>query len=182
MSLYSCDAALTLRAQGATAENIISGLVLVPEQIIQSVCEPAENKRHPVSFYDAQFSMPFLISAALVRGRLSMAELDADALHDAEILSLTRRIGYEVDPNSAFPRAYSGELRLTLSDGRVLTHREQINRGAPERPLMNVDIVEKYRLNAMSAVSAQRLGEVEEAILSLDTDRPVAELATLIGG
>ncbi|MFC7557445.1 hypothetical protein ACFQU7_42345 [Pseudoroseomonas wenyumeiae] len=45
----------------------------------------------------------FLVAAALVRGRLTLAELEADALNDPVILALAARVSYAVDPDSPFP-------------------------------------------------------------------------------
>ena len=56
------------------------------------VCQPAENKWAPRDEYDAKFSLPFVVSAALSRGRFTLAELEDDALGDPEILALARRV------------------------------------------------------------------------------------------
>src|SRR5262249_38066104 len=66
------DAALTLRAEeGVTAdsvERVEVGMLAAGSAI---VCEPAEAKRRPASVVDAQFSLPFGIAVALVRGAAS---------------------------------------------------------------------------------------------------------------
>jgi len=176
------DAALALRAKGVSPEMIASGYVLVPEPVIAVVCEPQSNKRRPANSYDAQFSIPFLVAAALVRGKLTLAEIEPDALSNPTILALAQKISYEIDPRSPFPRAYSGELVLRLTDGRELRHREEINRGAPDRPLTNGEIVEKFRSNAMTAASRDTVQRVETAVLGLDGDVAVRTVADALGG
>ena len=81
----------------------------------------------------------------------ALAELDAT--QDPAILALAGRIGYRADPNSPLPRSYSGELVVQTTDGCTLRHREEINRGALERPLSNEDILAKYHANAAFAAS-----------------------------
>ncbi|MBU6497222.1 MAG: MmgE/PrpD family protein [Rhodospirillales bacterium] len=161
----SIDAALLLREAGLRAEQVASIDARMPEQVIAVVCEPQASKRHPANTYDAQFSIPFLVSAALVRGRLSLAELDA--IDDPEILALAGRVGYSVDPSSPFPRSYSGELVVTTTDGRTLRQREEVNRGAPERPLSNEDILDKYNDNAAIALNPDGAARVCRAVLEL---------------
>ncbi|HYG91278.1 MAG TPA: MmgE/PrpD family protein [Azospirillum sp.] len=166
---HACiDAALALRRDGIDPTRIRSIEALVPEQVIKTVCEPEANKKRPANSYDAQFSVPFLVAAALVRQRLTLAELENDALGDAAILELASKVSYRADPDSAFPKAYSGELIVTLDDGRVARHREHINRGAADRPLSNADIVEKYRANAAMAVNDTAAARIEAAVLGLD--------------
>jgi 2-methylcitrate dehydratase PrpD len=152
---------------------------LVPHQVIPVVCEPAIGKQRPANAYDAQFSVPFLVAAAWVRGRLTLAELEPDALADPAILGLAARISHAADPDSPFPRTYSGELVVHLRHGRTLRHREEVNRGAPDRPLLNADIIAKYRANAALALSLAAAARIEGAVLSLAC-HPASALADAI--
>ena len=108
---------------------------LVPAEVVKTVCEPAANKRRPANSYDAQFSIPYTVAAALRRGQFTLDELDDDALGDPDILALADRVQYEIDPATTFPRHYTGEVIVTLRGGRTLRHREAVNRGNGERPL-----------------------------------------------
>jgi 2-methylcitrate dehydratase PrpD len=155
--VHACiDAALELRKQG-----------LDPD-VIKTVCEPAANKKKPANSYDAQFSVPFLTAAAFVRQRLTLADIEEEALRDVEILKLADKVSYRADPDSPFPKAYSGELVVTTKDGKVMRHREHINRGAADRPLTNAEIVAKYSGNAALAVDQDKMARVEAAVLNLD--------------
>ena len=55
---------------------------LVPAEVVKTVCEPVANKRRPANAYDAQFSIPYLVAASLVRGRFGLAELEPEVLAD----------------------------------------------------------------------------------------------------
>ena len=128
--------------------------VLVPsEVVIDVICEPVARKRRPVSDYDAKFSVQFIVAACIVRGKFGLAELEPDALSDPEILALADKVEYAPDPDSPFPRAYSGEVIVTTQSGQQLRHREHVNRGADDRPLANGEIVAKFMENAGRAVA-----------------------------
>ena len=102
---HACvDAALLLRQAGLRPEQVARIDALMPEAVIPIVCEPEANKRRPANTYDAQFSIPFLVAAALTKGQLTLAELDMT--NDPAILSLADRIGYAADPDSPFPRSF----------------------------------------------------------------------------
>jgi len=154
----------------------------VPEQVIKTVCEPEANKKRPANSYDAQFSVPFLVAAGLIRGRVTLAELENEALGDPAILELASKVSYRADPDSAFPHAYSGELVVTLEDGRTLRHREHINRGAADRPLSNADIVEKYRGNAAMTLHDRTADRIQAAVLGLERAERAADALAVLSG
>ncbi|MEM7252219.1 MAG: MmgE/PrpD family protein [Pseudomonadota bacterium] len=176
--VHGCaDAALTLReTHDIRPEAIRSVTAIVPEQVIPTVCEPAANKLRPISDYDAKFSLQYTIGASLVRGQFSLAELEADVLGDPTVLDITSKVRYEADPDSPFPRAYSGEVVVTLNDGRELRHREHINRGADERPLSNGEVAAKFFDNAHLAIPEAQARAVFDAIQHIETAHSITSL------
>lgn len=176
------DAALRLTKDGIDIGAIEKIEALVPAEVVKTVCEPEANKKRPANSYDAQFSIPFLVAAALVRGRMTLAELEDAALSDPRILALADKVQYRVDPDSPFPKAYSGEVRIAFKEGKQVAAREQVNRGAPDRPLSEPDIVEKYRANAAISVSPAAAERIEAAVLSLDDVRDLGAFAAAIAG
>jgi 2-methylcitrate dehydratase PrpD len=177
--VHACvDAAVALvREQKLDPGEIDRVQALVPAEVVKTVCEPAANKRRPANSYDAQFSIPYTVAAALRRGRFTLDELEDDALSDPAILALADRVNYEIDPSTTFPRHYTGEVIVTTRGGRTLRHREAINRGNGERPLSDTAIIEKFRANAARVVSPDRARQVETLLLSLDDAADVRAVA-----
>ncbi|MBB4265663.1 MmgE/PrpD family protein [Roseospira visakhapatnamensis] len=177
------DAALVLAArlaeQGMAASDIAQVTAMLPEAVIPVVCEPEANKKVPANAYDAQFSVPYLVAAALVRRRLTLAELDESARADPAIQALARRVSHAVDAETTFPRHYTGALDVRLADGRVLSHREALNRGCAERPLSNTDIIEKFAGNAATATHDARAERVRAGVLSF-AEAPDARTALAV--
>jgi 2-methylcitrate dehydratase PrpD len=167
---HACaDAAMILARQHQfKIDDIVRIKALVPGEVVKTVCEPVANKRRPANAYDAQFSIPYLVAASLIRGRFTLAELEPEALNDETILRVCDLVDYEVDPRSTFPRHYTGDVQISLRDGRVLMHREAMNRGCADRPLSNAEIIEKFTGNARMRLSARQASEVQEAVLGLD--------------
>ena len=176
----SIDAAIALRVQGVNAAEVHAIEVHVPAGVIPAVCEPQVNKRRPQSDYDARFSLPYAVASGLLRGRLGLAELAPVAYRDPAACALMDRVSYVIDPASTFPQHYTGEVRVTLNDGRTLTHRESINRGHAERPLSNHDVIEKYRANATLNFSAAHAGAVHRSVLALDELKSIRTLEDLL--
>lgn len=163
------DAALELRRGHAFApEDVESITARIAAGQVAVVCEPQVAKQRPQNAYEAQFSVHYTIAAALVRGKFTLAELEDDALGDPRIHALMAKTGYEIDPQSAFPRYYSGEVVVRLRDGRELRHREAQNRGSDARPLSAAEIVAKFLGNAERVMGAARAECVADAVLGLD--------------
>ena len=178
------DAALALRREhGLRPEDVDSITGYIADAQANVVCRPEEAKKRPQNSYDAQFSMHYTIAAALKHGRFTLDEIDPDAISDPEVLALADRVGFAIDPDSAFPRYYSGEIRVRTRDGRELRHREPVNRGSDANPLPPEDIEAKFRDNAARAVSPGRAARIFDAVMALDRARDLSELdAALCAG
>jgi 2-methylcitrate dehydratase PrpD len=174
------DAAARIYAQGVRADQIKRVEVLVPAEVVKTVCEPEAAKRKPANSYEAQFSIPYLVGTALLKGRLTLDDIDEPALSDPKVLALAAITEYSVDPASQFPKYFDGEVIVELKDGRIIREREAMNRGSVDRPLTAQDIITKYRDNAARQVSAARSLEIEERVLSLEKGS-ARDLATCLG-
>jgi 2-methylcitrate dehydratase PrpD len=163
------DAAIALRdEQGVRPEDVESVTALIGDGQVQVVCEPEADKRRPKNSYEAQFSVHYIIAAALTRGRFTLDELDASAFTDPDILALCDRVSYATDPETNYPRYYSGEVVVKTKDGRELRHREAHNRGSDANPLSAADIEAKYWANATRAVGNDRAQRMLDAVMALD--------------
>ena len=176
----AADAAIALRAQGVRPEQVQRIDALQPPGTMPVVCDPIAAKRRPQSDYDAKFSLPYAVASGLLRGRLGLKELTREAFTEPAALDLMDRVHCEPDPESTFPRHYGAALRVTLSDGRVLTHREAVNRGHAERPLSNGDVVQKYTDNATLHFSGSHAAAVHDQLLALPQLADVRTLETLL--
>lgn len=177
------DAVLALRAEhGVRPEDVAAIRCAIHPVPGKVVCEPPENKWEPRDEYDAKFSLPYVVSAALARGRFTLAELEDDALADRTILGLARRVEVTEDEAGAFPRAYSGAVEIELGDGRRIAHREQVNRGHDERPLTNAEIVEKFRGTIGRVADDATTERVRTAVLGLGDDTPARAFAEACRG
>lgn len=172
------DAAIALH--GVDVAEIARVEVLVPQAAVELVCEPAARKCRPQNEYDAKFSLPYAVASGLLRGRLGLKELQPEAYLHADAQALMDKVQYRVDPEATFPRHYSGEVRVTLRNGQQRVHREAVNRGHPERPVANSDVLAKFMDNAGLHFSAAHARAICRAVLGLDQAASVAGLEALL--
>ncbi|MBI2319438.1 MAG: MmgE/PrpD family protein, partial [Betaproteobacteria bacterium] len=165
-------------AQAATYRGALQGLPLTVKSL--ALFYDKRQVRVPPATTDGLVALAALLSDP-ARGKFGLAELEEAALRDPDVLALADRVDYEADPNSEFPKSYSGEVIVRLKDGRELSHREQINRGAADRPLSNKEIIAKFMDNAQLAVSPLRAGKMRDAILAMDDAGSAREFASVLG-
>ena len=182
--VHSCaDATKIIMAQHDLGpEDILSIKARVADDCMSVVCDPIERKRRPLSGYEAQFSIPYAIASIVVKGQLTLAELEPKVFTDPKVLEQCDKVLCETDPKSAYPEYFSGEVTITTTDGEKISCREQVNRGADSRPLSSADIVAKFRSNAELLYSKENCDTVLEAVMDLDANVAPEHLANLLSG
>jgi 2-methylcitrate dehydratase PrpD len=176
------DAAIRLATQhDLHCDEIERVVALLPQSAVGLVCEPVAGKRRPTDIYAAQFSVQFTTAVALAKRRFTLDDLDEAALSDPAILALAERVDYAVDDKTTFPRFYSGALQITLRDGSFLEAREDVNRGAPERPLSTDEIIGKFTTSARRVLPADKAERLATMVLGVDRLENVSDLAAALG-
>jgi 2-methylcitrate dehydratase PrpD len=141
------DCARRLFARGLKPEDIADIVCDVGEGTVHRLWEPLAAKQKPASGYAGKFSQPYCIAAALVRGNVGLGDFTNDAVRDARVLGVAAKVRYRVDPANPYPNAFTGHIRATLTDGRVIEERQPHFRGGANEPLTRADIEDKFRLN-----------------------------------
>ncbi len=134
-------------ARRVSADDIREIECEVAEGTVHRLWEPLASKQRPPNGYAAKFSTPFLIATGFVRGGVGLDAFTSAAVHDAEVLALSSKIRYVIDPDNPYPDAFTGHIRAVLEDGRVIEERQPHFRGGAHEPLTRADIEEKFRLN-----------------------------------
>jgi 2-methylcitrate dehydratase PrpD len=138
--------------------------------------EPLAGKHAPPNGYAAKFSLPYLVATILVRGRAGLAEFADEAVRDAEVLGVARRVSYQLDATIDYPRQFVGDVEITLADGRVLRERQDRPRGGPDAPLTPGEVAAKFRGNAGLVLPPAQVDAAMRAVDALATGAPLADL------
>ncbi|WP_430396366.1 MmgE/PrpD family protein [Ferrovibrio sp.] len=167
--IHGCaDAAIQLHHELA-GEEIEAVEALLPQPTLHIVAEPAAQKEHPTSDYEAKFSTQFVVAACLLKGGFGLPDLQPEALADPQVLALSARVRCGVDPDSAFPTYFSGGVTVTTQSGRKLTRHVRVNSGAGERMLQQQDVVAKFMASASLTVPRDKAERISDAVLRLET-------------
>ena len=176
------DAALMLRERIAVSEieQIEFDMLAAGFPI---VCEPIAAKRAPRSDVDAQFSLPFAIAIALLRGAASPGEVTATVATDPVVVDLMARVHGVRDAalDAHYPRAWPAWVRIVLRDGRVEEEQVLHPRGDPENFPTRQELEGKFLTLGSRTLAAAQLERVVAAVDAFPTTRHTGELlATLV--
>ncbi|MCK6579373.1 MAG: MmgE/PrpD family protein [Anaerolineae bacterium] len=136
----------------------------------------------PKTTDEAQYSLPFPVAAALVRGQVSAAEVTGGSLNDADILRLADAVCLIEDSryNARFPAERWAHVTFQLHNGRRYTSEPAIARGNPENPLSSAELLAKYRLLSEPVLGFERAQAIDKGLNNLTSGDFAAFLDLLL--
>lgn len=167
---------LVLRNQIRDFESIEVELTSTAFKIVG---EPLERKQNPSNVVDAQFSMPFALAAAVLRGELTVSEYVEEFIQNEEVRSLMKQI--KVYPSekldSEYPEKWPVSLKIKTKDG-VLRFRKDYPSGEPEDPLGFEEVKAKFANLVEDRIDVDEATSFVKKI----EKREISELFEILGG
>lgn len=138
--------------------------------------------RRPQNTEEAQYSLPFPLAMALQRGRLGYAELNGDALVDAQVLDLADRINLVDDDafNARFPADRLARVFIETKDGQCYDSGEIRSLWDLTAPPTNEELREKYRWLAGAFLAEGEIAELETAVWHCDELEDASRIVELL--
>jgi 2-methylcitrate dehydratase PrpD len=180
------DAALQLRSDGITPEDIVEIELGVPTPVLRTIAEPPEAKARPESGYHAAFSGPFTLAAALVGGGglgVGHEDFTDEASRDKARLAIAEKVRCVADArcDEIFPNQFPAIVRVSLRDGTRKEVRIDVNRGGPGRPLSAEELALKFTTNAERRLDVATAHAVANAAYALPSGGSLTALMSLVG-
>jgi 2-methylcitrate dehydratase PrpD len=141
------DCARRLAARGIKPDDVKELICEVAECTVHRLWEPLASKQRPPNGYAAKFSTPFLLATGFVHGGVGLDAFTEAAVCDQDVLALSSKVRYVIDPDNSYPNNFTGHIRAVLNDGRVVEERQPHFRGGAHEPLTRADIESKFRGN-----------------------------------
>ena len=147
------DGTLELIQENSLNAGEIDGIVI--RTFERAVC--LGNDPRPATGSEAQFSIPFCVAAAAVRGQESLLPMDSALNDDPEVLALAARIRVEFDAemDAKFPVLAPAHVRLTIGSSQYETVVEHPF-GNPGNPMSRADLQSKFNALTRNALGMER--------------------------
>lgn len=179
------DAVLWLKANEGLRPSEIQGVVVkLAKEMHRAVMWPEDRKYRPETVSDAQFSLPYCVAAALLRGSVLLSEFTPESIRDPDILELAQRVRGEVAPEceEVYPEQILQIVDVTLKGGRRLVRRVDYPKGDPENPMTREELQEKFSRLASPVLGASRAAKVVEIVERIEMYEDLSELYALLSG
>jgi 2-methylcitrate dehydratase PrpD len=161
------EAAGILAGRGVRAAEVTSIVCEVPAGAAPVICEPWERALEPATGHAARWSLPIVVAARLVEGKVDLSTFEQPA--SVEVRGLARRVRWVPLANARFPERFEAVVTCELRSGAPQTVRVDDVDGNHTRPPSAGRVMEKFRANAARALSPCAVDELAEAVQVLAT-------------
>lgn len=177
----AADAIIALRREGLEPNDVERIRVGVAGPTVRTIGQPIDGKRRPANGYQAQFSGPYVVAAALLGGGglgLSLADFSDDLVHDRTRLELMDKVDIEADPrcDEVYPHQFPAVVDVTTTSGARLSHSVLANRGGPLNPLTAEELLVKFTFNAGGHLDGSAVDAVISRCNALSSSPDVGSL------
>jgi 2-methylcitrate dehydratase PrpD len=172
LTLGSTDLILGLMGEGdgkITAENVERVEVKVPPYTYKLVGHPFEIGTTPR--VNAQFSIRYCVANALLRGGSRLAHFDREAIVDARLQDLIRRVDVTVDPAMEVRGHTPVDMTVHMKEGGEVFRRLDVAPGFPGNPLTESEKEACFRdciAYANKPLGQERVEEILELVANLE--------------
>jgi 2-methylcitrate dehydratase PrpD len=182
MTHASIDASLQLRDRvGEPISKVEEIAVTVSKMVTEMVGKPFVIGTDPQ--VDAQFSIPYTVSTALIRGDVFLEDFLTDRIRESSAKLLSERVKVEIDPALAEKDIIHSTVTVTMKNGQVHKAVVRAPLGNPANPLNMAQCQKKFaKCLAYSNIDYDdgRSGELLSAIEALEDVQDVSVISTLM--
>ncbi len=182
MTHAAVSAALTLRSRGEfKVEEIRQVKVRVSEMVAEMVGKPFEIRSNPQ--VDAQFSIPYTVAVALLRGKPVLDDFTEELIADSRVRELSKKVTVTIDHELAARDIERAALMVETMDGRQFRENQRHLPGSPALPLAVDECREKFHECVVFSRRQdffQRESAIVDLVLNLEKVADIRELTALL--
>jgi 2-methylcitrate dehydratase len=141
------------------------------------------SKYDPRTRETADHSLPYVLAAALVDRQVTPGSFTMEKILNPRIREQLRKVELVGDPeiDASFPKLQRTIVKITLTDGRTLTHQLEFPKGDPRNPLSDQEVEEKFMSLTCDILPRPAQERLKDAIWNLERLEAVSELMSLTG-
>jgi 2-methylcitrate dehydratase PrpD len=171
------DCALWLRQRhGIASDDIRQIICRIDSRGYSIVCNPIEKKKQPDSDYLMRFSLPYVVSVAIAKGRLSSWDIDIALANDPKIKELMQRVNCIVDEKVKNEGHFPGCVEIITNGGSSYITSIPYEKGTKENPIEKDDVLVKFNNNLASIYPKNRIEAIKKLIFDFESLESVAKL------
>jgi 2-methylcitrate dehydratase PrpD len=140
------------------------------------------NNRRPKNIWQAQYSIPFVIGAALKNGKVGPNQVSNGMLQDKDILKISDKVDLVVDEDvvKLQPSAFAARVQIKTSDGRHYETFIEHPKGDPENPFTEKELKTKFEELTFPIIGEKKASQISSCIDNLEKCQDINDLFKMI--
>ncbi len=124
----------------------------------------------PQTMESAQYSIPFLVGAAVIDGKVGPDQIAEERLSDPDILSIADRVEviHDSELDNYFPKMTVSKIEIKSISGKCYQTKITRPKGEPQNPMSDKELADKFKRLATRSISLETSERVIEAVKMLE--------------
>lgn len=165
--------------------NDISKIVITTNSFAFNLCALGDHKYNIKTTQDAQFSLPYTVSVAILNQKVTFADFTTEAIKNNDVLMLAKKIKVILDPNKDKQNAFvcPADVEIFTIDGRQYSKTTEFIKGHPKNRFNFDECVEKFMEcshRAVRPLSNDNLNKAIKLVERLEQLDDVTEIIKLL--
>ena len=177
------DAVLDIRkSHDLNLQNIDSILVETFRAAFPLVVEPWEEKINPKTDVQAQFSLPYTVAIAILKGRVSFEEFFPENLIDPSVRKMMQKVKVIHNPefDLAFPKSWPARIKIRTRDGKNLENKVDFPKGDVVNPLSWDELIARFKEHSKDVFDQTQQDRIVEALQHLEKWKDIKKFTALL--
>jgi 2-methylcitrate dehydratase PrpD len=130
----------------------------------------------------AQFSIPYVVSVALLKGTPGVEAFEERSIGDRQVLEFARKVRTVLDPEIIpyFPANEPAKVTVRMKDGKSYFRTVIYSKGTPKNPMTMEELGIKFKTFASLVIPKEQAEEAIQQIWRLDQLSNVLDLCSLL--
>jgi 2-methylcitrate dehydratase PrpD len=126
-----------------------------------------------------KFAINYVVAMGILEGKLEIPTFSDEKVNQPQVQEALRKVNVIIDESIPEPGPYC-PVSVELKNGTRFTHTARTAKGDPRNPMSEEEVLEKFRSNAGSVISAKQSEELLAAMKGLETVDNVRKVVDLL--
>lgn len=139
-------------------------------------------KEMPKNTVEAQFNFSYVVSAALVFGKVFLPQFSEESLNNKQIAELFPKVELLVDEKytKRYPEEWCSSVDIYMNDGTIYSEESIGAKGDPVNPLSYEEIVSKFCSLTENIISSEKQQQIIDLVKNIEDIDDIGKLTSLI--
>ena len=179
-SQSAIQAALELRSKIKLSE--IDRIVIETHEAGHTIIGSGKEKWNPQTKETADHSLPYIVAAAFVDGKINANTFSLSRIRDQRLLLFMKKISVRESPalTKLYPGGAANKIIVRLKSGKMLEKRVDYQKGHPKNPMSDRELEEKFDAVTKPHLSPQQQKQIISWVWNLEKQKNLIQLTNIL--